>query len=64
MVFVRIKKGRLHLPCLAECASFVDEIWFEVAEYDSQERSLRYTHAETQRDDTLHALNYASTLTR
>jgi hypothetical protein len=64
MVFTRIKKQRIHFPRLEEVAPFLEEIWCETAEFDDQQRSIKYTHAETQPDDTLHAVNYASTLAR
>ena len=64
MVFTRIKKQRIHFPRLEDCSSFLDEIWCETAEYDDHNRTIKYTHPETQPDDTLHAINYAATLGR
>jgi hypothetical protein len=64
MVFTRIKKQRIRFPRVEDCGSLLDEIWCETAEYDNHKRSIRYTHPETQQDDALHALNYASTLAR
>ena len=64
LVFARIKKQLLIFPRLQDCSSFLDEIWCEVAEYDDQKRTIKYTHPETQPDDTLHAINYAATLAR
>ncbi len=64
MVFTRIKKQRIHFPRLEDSRAFLDEIWCEIAAYDDQQRSIKYTHAETQPDDTLHALNYAATTAR
>ncbi|MCA9087232.1 MAG: phage terminase large subunit family protein [Planctomycetaceae bacterium] len=64
MVFTRIKKHRVEFPRLEDSRSFLDEIWCEVAEYDDHQRTIRYTHPETQPDDTLHATNYAATLAR
>ena len=64
MVFTRIKKQRIHFPRLADCSSFLSEIWCERAEYDDHNRSITYTHPETQPDDALHAVNYAATLAR
>lgn len=49
---------------LADSAPFIDEIWCETAEYDDSQRAIKYTHPETQPDDVLHAINYASTLAR
>jgi hypothetical protein len=64
MVFTRIKKQRIHFPRLEDSSSFLDEIWCELAEYHDEQRSIKYTHSETQPDDTLHALNYATVLAR
>jgi len=64
MVFTRVKKQRICFPRLEDCSSFLDEIWCEVAEYDDHKRTIKYTHPETQLDDTLHALNYAAVLAR
>jgi hypothetical protein len=64
MVFTRIKKQRLLFPRLNDCSSFLSEIWCETAEYDDHNRSIRYLHPETQPDDTLHAVNYATALGR
>lgn len=64
MVFTRIKNRRLDLPRLEDSSPFLDEIWCETAEYDDSQRTIRYTHPETQPDDVLHAINYGSTLAR
>lgn len=59
VVFSRIKKRLMLFPRLADCASFVDEFVAEVAEYDDINRTIKYTHPDTQPDDALHATNYA-----
>jgi len=64
MVFTRIKKQRILFPRLADCSSFLDEICCETAEYDDHNRTIKHTHPETQQDDALHAINYASALAR
>jgi hypothetical protein len=64
MVFTRVKKKRISFPRIEDCSSFVDEIWCEVAEYDDHHRTIKYTHPETQQDDTLHAINYGAVLAR
>ncbi len=64
MIFTRVKKQRIRFPRLADCASFLDEIWCETAEYDQHQRTIKYTHPESQPDDTLHAINYAAMLAR
>jgi hypothetical protein len=63
-IFMRIKKHRIQFPQLKDCSSFLNEIWCETADYDGHTRSVKYLHPETQPDDTLHALNYATTLAR
>jgi hypothetical protein len=55
----RVKKGLVRFPQVDECRSFLDEFSCEVAEYDSINRSIKYTHPESQQDDALHATNYA-----
>jgi len=57
-VFHRIKMRRVAFPQLTQSAPLLREIYCETAEYDPQNRSVRYLHPETQMDDTLHALNY------
>ena len=64
MVFTRVKKQRIQFPRIEDCSSFLDEIWCETAEYDDHNRTIKYTHPETQQDDTLHAINYAASLGR
>jgi len=58
-VFGRVKKKAIWFPCPAECGTFLDEFECERAEYDDFQRSIKYTHPETQPDDALHATNYA-----
>jgi len=58
-VFGRVKKKTMCFPCVLECGSFLDEFECERAEYDDFQRSIKYTHPETQPDDALHATNYA-----
>ncbi len=64
MIFTRIKAKRIEFPKLDDCSSFLAEIYCEVAEHDDQNRTIKYTHPETQPDDALHAINYACTLAR
>ncbi len=64
MVFTRIKKRLLSFPRLEDSRSFLPEIYCETAEYDEHQRTIKYTHPETQPDDTLHAINYAAVLAR
>jgi hypothetical protein len=64
MVFTRIKKKRILFPRLEDVGPFLAEIWCETAEYDGHQRTIKYTHPETQPDDTLHAVNYAATMGR
>ena len=59
VLFTRIKKGQLRFPRLEDCGTYLDEFACEVAEYDDLNRTVRYTHPQTQPDDSLHATNYA-----
>lgn len=59
VVFSRIKKQQMLFPRVAECGSLLDEFAAEIAEYDDINRSLKYSHPESQQDDALHATNYA-----
>jgi hypothetical protein len=59
VVFSRVKKKLMVFPRVEDCGSFLDEFAGEFAEYDSVQRSIRYSHPETQPDDSLHAANYA-----
>jgi len=54
----RIKKGLLRFPRVAESNSFLNEFTCEVAIYDEEMRSIRYSKPESARDDALHATNY------
>ncbi len=58
-VFSRVKKKTIAFPRVEDCGSFLDEVACEVAEYDDINRSIKYSHPETQPDDCLHATNYA-----
>jgi hypothetical protein len=64
MVFTRVKKRLITFPHVSQSGSFLDEISCEFAEYDPENRTIRYRHPETKPDDTLHALNYACVLAR
>ena len=58
-LFACIQKLKLRFPRVADCGTFLDEFVCEVAEYDEDSRTVRYTHPATQPDDCLHACNYA-----
>jgi hypothetical protein len=64
MVFTRIKKQRIWFPRVEDSSSFLDEIWCETAEHDDHNRTVKFSHPETQLDDTLHAVNYSAVLAR
>lgn len=57
-VFSRIKKRMILFPDVRESGTFLDEFACEVAEYDPDMRSVKYSHPETKPDDALHAVNY------
>jgi hypothetical protein len=54
-----VRKRFVVFPPANECGWFLDELACELAEYDDAKRCIRYTHPENQRDDALHASNYA-----
>jgi hypothetical protein len=58
-LFARVRDRKLVFPCRTESDPFLDEFACETAEHDDQQRSVKYTHPETQRDDALHATAYA-----
>lgn len=58
-LFSRVKKQQILFPRIQESGTFLDEFACEVAEYDDDSRTVRYSHPETQQDDALHATNYA-----
>jgi hypothetical protein len=58
VLFGRVKKRSLLFPRVQDCGSFLDHFACEVAEHDNFQRSIKFTHPETQPDDALHATNY------
>ena len=58
-LFSRVKKRKIMFPRVLESGSYLDEFACEVAEYDDINRTVRYSHPETQQDDAMHATNYA-----
>lgn len=58
-LFSRLKKKMVVFPRVEDVGVYLDEFACEVAEYDDQQRAIKYTHPEIQQDDTLHATNYA-----
>ena len=61
-LFMRIKLGQIRFPRVADSGSFLDEIASEVVQYDDLSRSFKYMRTPGQRDDALHACNYAHVL--
>jgi hypothetical protein len=59
VVFGRVKKRALVFPRVEDCGSFLDELACEVVEFDDQNRTIKYSHPETQPDDSLHSTTYA-----
>jgi len=57
-LFSRIKKRLLQLPQVSQSGSFLEDFTAELAEYDDHQRTIRFTHPDTQPDDTLHASVY------
>jgi hypothetical protein len=58
-LFGRVKRKTLIFPCRQDVDVFLDEFACESAEYDDEQRMIKYVHPATQPDDTLHATNYA-----
>ena len=58
-LFSRVKKKKIIFPRVEDSGSYLDEFACEVAEYDDVNRTVKYSHPETQQDDALHATNYA-----
>lgn len=59
VLFGRIKKKSILFPRASDCGTYLDEFECERADYDEINRTIKYTHPETQQDDALHATNYA-----
>jgi hypothetical protein len=59
VLFGRIKRKQLLFPRLQDVDAYLDEFACETAVYDDKSRSTQYTHPDNQRDDFLHATNYA-----
>jgi hypothetical protein len=57
-----VRKKLLVFPSAGECAWYLDELGCELAEFNAEKRELRYVCPENQRDDALHATNYATIL--
>jgi len=57
-VFARIKKQLNRFPSVNDVRPFIEDFTCETTSYDEQQRSIKYTHPETQPDDALHATNY------
>ena len=58
-LFSRVKKREISFPREQECGSFLDEFACVTAEYDDEQRTIKYTHPGTMPDDAMHATNYA-----
>ncbi len=58
-LFVRVKKKTLLFPRQQDIDPFLDEFACETAEHNDHSRAIKYTHPQNQRDDALHATNYA-----
>ena len=56
------KKRLLLFPRVRLSGTFLDEFTCELAVYDDEMKTVRYTKPENLRDDALHATNYAQLL--
>ena len=59
VLFGRVKRKQLLFPRRQDVDPYLDEFSCETAVYDEHLRAVKYTHPLTQRDDALHAANYA-----
>jgi hypothetical protein len=59
VLMARIKQKQLLFPCRQDTDIYLDEFACETAQYDDQQRAIKYVHPQAQPDDTLHATNYA-----
>jgi hypothetical protein len=57
-LFSRVKKQKISFPRVADCGSYLDEFVCETIVHDDINRTVKYTHPDTQQDDALHACNY------
>ncbi len=63
-LFAKIKARQVIFPCRGDMEEYIDEYACEIAEYDDEQRTIRFTKPDTQRDDALHATNYACLIAR
>jgi hypothetical protein len=59
VLFTRVKMRQLLFPRRQDVDAFLDELACQTAVHDEYSRTIKFTHAENQRDDVLHAANYA-----
>jgi hypothetical protein len=62
LLYSLVRKKYIVFPQVADCSWYLDEMACELAEYDEERRRIRYTKPLDQRDDALHATNYAMLL--
>jgi hypothetical protein len=58
-LFARVKSQKISFPRETDCGSYLDEFAAVIAEYDDTNRTVSYSHPESQQDDAMHACNYA-----
>jgi Phage terminase large subunit (GpA) len=63
-LFAKIKAQQVIFPCRGDMEEYIDEYACEIAKYDDEQRTIIFTKADTQRDDALHATNYACLIAR
>jgi hypothetical protein len=61
-LMTRLKLKMIQFPSVAESSSFLEEFTCELVEFDPAMRIVKYTKSDTDRDDALHATNYAETV--
>lgn len=58
-IYTRIKANKITFPHQNDVAGLLADLWHETAEYDPQQRSLRYFCSPGHLDDVLHAMAYS-----
>jgi len=61
-VFTHVREKKILFPHADVCESLLAEIWGETAEYNDEERRLRFYCAAGKNDDVVHALAYCLAL--
>jgi hypothetical protein len=58
LFYSMVRKRLVEFPRIEDCGWYLDELTCELAEYDNEQRRIRYVCPENRRDDGLHASVY------